>query len=155
LLYYHPCTYQSLYLLVLSSFPSHMAHPQMNTVCSDCFSIFKIAASILYSQSAEEHRLPFGIPYEARLAINVYSSTCHMCTLLHTSIPQLLEPSDPEDSRELIISRSPHDRAAIMVNFIVISGDEPTKYPISIRIQNGEKVDLFTNTMHQNKSDRL
>lgn len=120
-----------------------MAHPQIHTVCSDCMAIFKNAASVLSSKTAEEPFSLFNSMYRARLAANVSLSKCHMCMLLHASIPQLLEYFNPEYTLRIRISRDRHDRDAVAVMLVAYNRKEFTRqlgFPGSIRIQDGEKV---------------
>lgn len=122
-----------------------MAQPQahIHTTCDDCVNIFIDAASLLASESAEEPAIAlFDAPYQTRLACNVSSSKCHMCTLLCASIPKLLEAFDPKEIRGLAISKARHDPDAATVGLFGFERealDRQTFYPGSLRIQDGKK----------------
>lgn len=124
-----------------------MAQPQpqahTHTTCADCVKIFTDAASLLASKSAEEPVIAlFDVPYQTRLACNVSSSKCHMCTLLSASIPKLLEAFYPNEIRGLAISRARHDPDAATVGLFGFEREAPdpqTFYPGSLRIQDGKK----------------
>lgn len=120
-----------------------MAQSQMHTVCSDCIAIFREAATVLSSESAEEEYLPFGASHRTRLTANVSQSKCHMCLLLNDSIPRLLEPPDPEELLLLNACQDRHDTKAVNISLVGSNDnnlDEMTLYTGSVRIQDGKYI---------------
>jgi hypothetical protein len=94
----------------------NMAPPQTDTACHDCVKILQAAATLLSLKSKERPpMILFHNSYQMRLAANLSSSKCHMCTLLGESIPRLLEPPDPKELMGLAISKARHDPDAATV----------------------------------------
>ena len=80
--------------------------------------------------------------YQIRLAANLSSSKCHMCTLLGESIPRLLEPPDPKELMGLAISKARHDPDAATVTLCGYERERKsrrTAYAGSLRIQDSER----------------
>jgi hypothetical protein len=120
----------------------NMAQPQTDTACHDCIKILQAAATLLSLKSKERPpMILFHNSYQMRLAANLSSSKCHMCTLLGRSIPRLLESPDPKELMGLAISKARHDPDAAIVT---LSGYErerksrKTTYVGSLRIQDSE-----------------
>ncbi|EXA29679.1 hypothetical protein FOVG_18847 [Fusarium oxysporum f. sp. pisi HDV247] len=116
-----------------------MAQPQTHTTCDDCINILQDAASLLQSESVEASSASlFHIEHQLRLATNVSSSKCHMCTLLYAQIPRLLESFSSGEVLALAISRArhePHGATVGLIGFERDAMDSQTHYPGSLRIQ--------------------
>ncbi|KAI0019340.1 hypothetical protein F4780DRAFT_450201 [Xylariomycetidae sp. FL0641] len=71
-----------------------MADLQSTTTCNDCIGLLKTAASMISSlcRADDEPEVWFDAQYQARLKTSLSSSQCHMCVLLSTARPRLLEP---------------------------------------------------------------
>ncbi|KAF5971607.1 heterokaryon incompatibility protein [Fusarium bulbicola] len=117
-----------------------MAQPQNHTTCDDCINILQDAASLLQSESAEASSASlFHIEHHLRLATNVSSSKCHMCTLLYAQIPRLWESFSSEEVLALTISKGrhePHGATVGLIGFERDAVDSQTHYPGSLRTQN-------------------
>jgi hypothetical protein len=86
--------------------------------------------------------MPLGRSHQSRVAANISSAECHMCTLLGTSIPRLLKPFDPLEALVWRISGAQHDRDAVKLGLVGTARKVPGKrvaYSNLIWIQNGEK----------------
>jgi hypothetical protein len=126
-----------------SSYHTGLAQPQIHTTCDDCISILQDAASLISSKSLEASSVTlFLTKHQSRLAANVSSSKCYMCTLLYAQIPRLLEPFNSGEALALAISRARHEPHAATVGLLGFEReavDRQTHYQGSLRIQHGEK----------------
>ncbi|KAG4295200.1 hypothetical protein FPRO06_01784 [Fusarium proliferatum] len=117
-----------------------MAQLQTHTTCDDCINILQDAASLLQTESVEASSASlFHVKHQLRLATNVSSSKCHMCTLLYTQIPRLLESFSPGEVLALEISKGRHGPHGATLGLIGFERDEvgsQMHYPGSLRIQN-------------------
>ncbi|OAA32751.1 Heterokaryon incompatibility [Moelleriella libera RCEF 2490] len=120
-----------------------MERQQINTTCDHCINIFQDAASLLRSESLEASSTSlFYKKHQSRLAANVSSSKCHMCTLLHAQIPRLLESFSPGEVLALTISRARHEFHVATVGLIGFEKDaveRQTHYTGSLRIQHASQ----------------
>ncbi|KAL7806376.1 heterokaryon incompatibility domain-containing protein [Trichoderma aethiopicum] len=107
--------------------------------CNDCLKIFKLAAPLIRSRSAEEPPRPLiDASYQARLAANAASSQCHMCTLLVNCMPELLKAADSKEQLKFEICLTPQDPDSIHVGLVQYYGESMKSeryFPGALRIQ--------------------
>lgn len=117
-----------------------MTEQQLHTTCEDCTSLVQHAAAMIQSSDQYTVKTPYDSQYQSRLLANVTSSKCHMCTILHANIPQLILPFEPGERKEFWTQKLANDPLAAAIELCGLP-DETRMFrgwPGRLGVQQGE-----------------